>query len=50
MDKKEIKDVIEWCDEKGHSKEEILDLICRIVGANIRDNERNAEYRTDGDK
>ena len=27
MDKKEIKVVIEWCDEKGHSEHEILDLI-----------------------
>lgn len=27
MDKKEIKDVIEWCDEKGHSEHEILELI-----------------------
>jgi len=26
MDKKEIKEVIEWCDEKGHSEHEILDL------------------------
>ena len=30
MDKKEIKEVIEWCDEKGHSEHEILDLIRRI--------------------
>ena len=27
MDKKEIKEVIEWCDEKGHSEHEILDLM-----------------------
>lgn len=33
MDKAEIKEVIEWCDEKGHSEHEILDLIRRIVGA-----------------
>lgn len=34
LDKKEIKEVIEWCDEKGHSEHEILDLIRRIVGQN----------------
>lgn len=33
MDKSEIKEVIEWCDEKGHTEHEILDLIRRIVGA-----------------
>lgn len=37
MDKKEIKEVIEWCDEKGHTEHEILDLIRRIVGANPRE-------------
>ena len=37
MDKKEIKDVIEWCDEKGHTEHEILDLIRRIVGAKPRE-------------
>ena len=37
MDKKEIKEVIEWCDEKGHSEHEILELIRRIVGANQRE-------------
>lgn len=37
MDKKEIKVVIEWCDEKGHSEHEILDLIRRIVNANPRE-------------
>lgn len=36
MDKKEIKEVIEWCDEKGHTEHEILELIRRIVGANQR--------------
>lgn len=36
MDKKEIKVVIEWCDEKGHSEHEILDLIRRIVDAKPR--------------
>ena len=40
MDKKEIKDVIEWCDEKGHSEHEILELIRRIVGANPREEEK----------
>lgn len=39
MDKKEIKEVIEWCDEKGHSEHEILELIRRIVGANQREEE-----------
>ena len=38
-DRKEIKDVIEWCDEKGHSEHEILELIRRIVGANQREEE-----------
>ena len=37
MDKKEIKEVIEWCDEKVHSEHEILELIRRIVGANPRE-------------
>lgn len=36
MDKKEIKEVIEWCDEKGHSEHEILELIRRIVDAKPR--------------
>ncbi len=36
MDKKEIKDIIEWCDEKGHSEHEILELIRKIVGAKER--------------
>lgn len=40
MDKKEIKDVIEWCDEKGHSEHEFLELIRRIVGANPREEEK----------
>ena len=35
-DKKEIKEVIEWCDEKGHSEHEILELIRRIVDAKPR--------------
>ena len=43
MDKKEIKEVIEWCDEKGHSEHEILDLIRRIVGAKSRDEEKPNE-------
>lgn len=33
MDKKDIKVLIEWCDEKGYSEHEILDLIRRIVDA-----------------
>ncbi len=37
IDKKEIKDVIEWCDEKGHSEHEILELIRRIVDAKPRE-------------
>lgn len=36
MDKKEIKEIIEWCDEKGHSEHETLELIRRIVGAKER--------------
>lgn len=37
MDKKEIKEVIEWRDEKGHSEHEILELIRRIVDAKPRE-------------
>ena len=40
MDKKEIKEVIEWCDEKGHSEHEILELIRRIVGAKPREEDK----------
>ena len=36
MDKKEIKEVIEWCDETGHTEHEILELIRRIVDAKPR--------------
>ena len=43
MDKKEIKEVIEWCDEKGHSEHEILDLIRRIVDAKPRKEEKPNE-------
>lgn len=43
MDKKEIKEVIEWCDEKGHSEHEILDLIRRIVDAKPRNEEKPNE-------
>ena len=32
----EIKVVIEWCDEKGLTEHEILELIRRIVSANPR--------------
>lgn len=34
-----MKEVIEWCDEQGHSEYEILDLIRRIVDANPRKEE-----------
>lgn len=40
MDKKEMKIVIEWCEEKGHSEHEILELIRRIVDANPRKAEK----------
>jgi len=43
MDKKEIKVVIEWCDEKGHSEHEILDLIRRIVDAKPRPESSDAK-------
>ena len=43
MDKKEIKEVIGWCDEKGHSEHEILDLIRRIVDAKPRNEEKPNE-------
>ena len=43
MDKKEIKEVIEWCDEKGQSEHEILDLIRRIVHAKPRNEEKPNE-------
>jgi hypothetical protein len=39
MENIEIKEIIEWCDEKGHSEHEILDLIRRIVEAKPRDEE-----------
>lgn len=42
MDKKEIKVVIEWCDEKGHSEHEILELIRRIVDAKPRPEEKDS--------
>lgn len=42
MDKKEIKVVIEWCDEKGHSEHEILDLIRRIVNAEPREDDKES--------
>ena len=38
--REEIKEVIEWCDEKGHSEHEILDLIRRIVDAKPRNEEK----------
>ena len=37
MSEMEIKEVIEWCDEKGHSEHEILELIRRIVDAKPRE-------------
>ena len=37
MDKSEIKEVIEWCDEMGHTESEILELIRRIVGAKSKE-------------
>ena len=40
MDKQEIKEVIEWCDEMGHTEHEILDLIRRIVKAKPRDEDK----------
>lgn len=43
IDKKEIKDLIEWCDEKGHSEHEILELICRIIGAKETNKIKKAE-------
>ena len=43
MDKAEIREVIEWCDEKGHTEHEILELIRRIVGAKERQEEKKAE-------
>lgn len=45
LDKKEIKEVIEWCDEKGHSEHEILDLIRRIAGAKPREEDSNASLQ-----
>ena len=47
MDKKEIKEVIEWCDEKGHSEHEILELIRRIVDAKPREEKRDTERAVD---
>ena len=45
MDKKEIKEVIEWCDEKGHSEHEILELIRRIVDAKPREEEKEESQK-----
>lgn len=39
-DARDIKEVIEWCDEKGHSEHETLELIRRIVRAKPRDEEK----------
>ena len=36
LDKKDIREIIEWCDEKGHSEHEILELIRKIVDAKPR--------------
>lgn len=41
MDKKTIRDVIEWCDRQGHTEHEILELIRIIVSANPREEEEN---------
>ncbi len=43
MDKSEIKEVIEWCDEKGHTEHEILELIRRIVGAKPHDDKTTSD-------
>ena len=36
MESAELKTLIDWCGEMGHSEHEILDLIRRIVSANPR--------------
>lgn len=41
--KEDIRVIIEWCDEKGHSEYEILDLIRRIVDAKPRKQEKPCE-------
>lgn len=41
MDKAEIKAVIEWCDEMGHTEHEILELIRRIVNARPREEDKD---------
>lgn len=33
MDKTEIREMIEWMESKGHSEEEIMDCIRKMVGA-----------------
>ena len=43
MDKAEIKVMIEWLEEKGHTDQEIMDLIRRIVGARPRATEEKEE-------
>lgn len=43
MDKKDIKEIIEWCDEMGHSEHEILDLIRKIVDAKPRNEKEPTE-------
>lgn len=34
METKTVKAMIEWMAENGHTKAEILDCICKMVGAN----------------
>lgn len=45
MDSVELKTVMDWCDEMGHTEHEILELIRRIVSANPR---KDAEKKDSG--
>lgn len=33
LENRDIKEIIDWCDEKNHSDQKIMDLLRRIVNA-----------------
>ena len=43
MDKTEIKEMIGWMEQKGHTDEEILDCIRRMVGAPARKGDQKSD-------
>lgn len=40
MEKSTVKEMIEWMTDKGHTEEEIMECIRRMVGAKQRDTEK----------